>query len=432
MDVTKEIQYRQECKAISCALQSPVAAFSLMESLKPEDFSDSRTSHIVEIIHRLILDGHQVSVSSVQRKLKAQKHLVCLEEDVVPSKADPNEIDEFIAFVIEQSRLRQLEEACINTKIQIGSGSSEDLVGELMQKLVSISMGNSQESFTSMERLFDNTYSEIANRGEGKITGYTTSVLALDELIGGFQRKKLYVVAGRPGMAKSTFAMHCGCRLAYFHDVPVAFFSVEMPENELMRRVMANITGVEYWRIEKKYWNQDHLDLIKQHRDRMIKMPFHVNDSGSVSLSQMVAKVKGLKIRSPNLGVVFIDYLQLMKIPIARGSNRDIAIGETTRALKELAKDLDISVVLLSQVKRAVEDRDDKRPTLADLRESGNIEQDADVVIFPYRDFYYTEDPLAEKDCEFVVAKNRAGRVGTAYAHVDLDYQKFFDTQGEI
>jgi replicative DNA helicase len=195
---------------------------------------------------------------------------------------------------------------------------------------------------------------------------------------------------------------------------------------------MANITGVEYWRIEKKWWKQEHLDKIALHRERMADMPLHVNDSGSTTLNQMLAKVKGLKIKyGERLGPMFIDYLQLMKIAIPRGGNRDIAIGETTRALKETAKDVDIPVVLLSQVKRAVEERENKRPTIADLRESGNIEQDSDVIIFPYRDSYYTHDPLTEKDCEFIVGKNRAGRIGVADVHVDLDYQRFYDAEME-
>jgi replicative DNA helicase len=283
-----------------------------------------------------------------------------------------------------------------------------------------------------MDKLFDETFEEVKARSTDGSVGFTTSIKALDKLIGGYQAKKLYTFAGRPGMAKTAFAMQSASHLAYYHDVPTVFFSIEMPEREIMRRMMANLTGVEYWRIEKKYWAQEHLDKIAEARDRLIQMPLHINDSGSITLSQMIAKIKGLKIKFGDLGPVFIDYLQLMKIPIPRGGNRDIAIGEVTRAFKELAKDLSIPVVILSQVKRAVEERDNKRPTLADLRESGNIEQNSDVVVFPYRDAYYTRDPLTEKDCEFIVAKNRAGRVDTAEVYVDLDYQKFSDIEGEI
>jgi len=431
--IREEVLYDQECRVLNCALSDAVSAFTMVESLTPEDFADNRTRKIAQAIHDIVLSGGAISVAGVKRKLKAKRDLECLEQDVAPIKVSTEEMGEYVEFVREESRLRQLEEACLSARAQMGGSlGSEDIAGELMQKLISISMGEKQEAFTPMERLFDETYDEVASRNDGAITGFSTSLKSLDELMGGWQPKKLYIIAGRPGMAKTALAMQSAARLAYYDDVPTAFFSIEMPEREIMRRIMANITGVEYWRIEKKYWAQEHLDCIKKHRDRMISMPFYINDSGSTTLNQMMAKMKGLKIKHGTLGPMFIDYLQLMKIPIPRGGNRDIAIGETTRALKELAKDLAIPVVLLCQVKRAVEEREDKRPTLADLRESGNIEQNADVVICPYRDSYYTKDPTTEKDCEINVPKNRAGRIGRTDVYVDLDYQMFRDIQGEI
>ena len=428
----QEILYDQECRVISCAIQNPESAFKVVETLKPEDFNDARTRRMVAALHEIVLGGGAASAAGVKRKLSAQPDLESLEQDVVPMRAESSELDEFIDYVLEHSRLRQLDDACLTARSQIGTQHSDLLVGDLMQKLIEISLGERRESFTPVERLFDETFEEVAARHDGEVTGYSTSVRVLDKLIGGWQPKKLYIVAGRPGMAKSAFAMQSAAHLAYYHDVPTAFFSIEMPERELMRRIMSNITGVEYWRIEKRYWAQEHLDRIKEHRERMVEMPLYVNDSGAVTLSQIMAKIKGLKLRHEKLGPVFIDYLQLMKIIIPRGGNRDIAIGEVTRAFKVLAKDLNIPVVLLSQVKRAVEERENKRPTIADLRESGNIEQDSDVIIFPYRDSYYSEDPLTEKDCEFIVGKDRAGKVGVANVGCDLDFQKFFDKEGDI
>ena len=353
--------------------------------------------------------------------------LQCLEDDIVASQTNTDEFNDLVNFVREESKLRQLDEACLSTRSQIGTYSSEDLVGEMMQKLVTISIGQRDTTFTPVDKLFDGTFGDLQTGRGDSLIGFPTSVGSLDQMIGGWQPQKLYCVAGRPGMGKTAFAVQSACRLAYHENVPVCFFSIEMPERELMERIIANLTGIEYWRISKRLLKQEHLDTIADYRERIIQMPLYICDSGSLTLSMIIAKVKALKMRIGDLGPVFLDYLQLMKIPIPRGGNRDIAIGETTRALKELTKTQKVPVIILSQVKRAVEERTNSRPTLADLRESGNIEQDTDAVIFIYRDWVYSQDPAAEKDCELILPKIRASKVGTLEIGLDLDFQHFYD-----
>jgi replicative DNA helicase len=418
----------QESRALYCALHSKAIAFDLIESLHPVDFYFEGTKNICRAIIKCSDDGDSISPGGIKRHLKYKQDLDLLDNIQAMPDVDPAEFKEFVSYIRENSRLRRLDMLCVDIKSKLtGEEESDNLISEMMSELVHITVDEHSQSFADPMQLFDETLSEMKDRSSTGVLGYSTGLKSLDEAIGGWQGSKLYIIAGRTGMCKTTMAIFTACRVAYRDKIAVPFFSIEMPKKEVQRKLISSLTGVEHWRIEKRLWRDEDIHHIEEHRERIGGMPWYINDSGSITLSEIIAKVKALKIKEGKLGPIFIDYLQLMKILIPRGGNRDQAIGEVTRALKRLSKDLDVPVILLSQVRRAVEERENKRPMLSDLRESGNIEQDADVVIFFYRDHYYTDDPSSAKDCEAIVAKQRGGPTGTCYIKLDIERNLFYE-----
>jgi replicative DNA helicase len=430
LDAAREKILRdQESRAMHCALQSKAYAYDLIDTLYPEDFYYDVTRNIFRAIIKCSDDDESISWGSIKRHLKYKADIDSLEEIQKMSDVNLTEFPEFMGYIKESSRLRRINMLCADTQGKLsGEVESDDIISEMMQEMINITIDEHSKSFADPMQLFDETLNSLkSSRDSSGIVGFSTGVPSLDEMIGGWQGSKLYVIAGRTSMCKTTFALFSASRVAYRDNIPVAFFSLEMPKFELERKVMSSLTDVDHWRLEKRMYRDEDIHHIEAHREKIGGMPWFVNDSGSITLSEIIAKVKALKIREGNLGPIFIDYLQLMKILIPRGGNRDQAIGEVTRALKRLAKDLDVPVVLLSQVKRAVEDREDKRPLLSDLRESGNIEQDADVVIFFFRGHYYTKDPASERDCEAIVAKQRAGPTGICYMKLNIERNVFYE-----
>ncbi|GAA0543617.1 replicative DNA helicase [Rhizomicrobium palustre] len=243
---------------------------------------------------------------------------------------------------------------------------------------------------------------ELAEKAQlrgGKISGVTTGFYELDKLIGGFQPSDLLIIAGRPGMGKTAFAVNAGfnAAFAYAQDMaagvelprgaPVLFFSLEMAAQQLAGRVLSERAEIEMWKIRSGKFNEDEWNKFVLTMQELSSVPFYIDDTGGISIAQLVARARRMK-REKNIGVIMIDYLQLIT-PSKRAENRVQEITEITKGLKTLAKELNVPVVALSQLSRGVDARDDKRPVLSDLRESGSIEQDADVVMFVFREEYY-------------------------------------------
>ena len=243
---------------------------------------------------------------------------------------------------------------------------------------------------------------ELAEKAQlrgGKISGVTSGFIEVDRLLGGLQPSDLLIVAGRPGMGKTAFAVNMAfnCASAYAQDVaagvaeprgaPVLFFSLEMAAQQLSARVLAERTEIEMWQIRTGKFSDHEWEKFVLTMQELSSVPLYIDDTGGISIAQLVARARRMK-REKNIGVIMVDYLQLIE-PSRRSDSRVNEITEITKGLKTLAKELNVPVVALSQLSRGVDSRDDKRPVLSDLRESGSIEQDADVVMFVYREEYY-------------------------------------------
>jgi len=300
-----------------------------------------------------------------------------------------------------------------------------------------------------------------AYRRDGKLSGIATGLTDLDRMMGGLQPSDLIIIAGRPGMGKTSLATNIGYNIARTYRSEslddgqvktlaggiVGFFSLEMSAEQLATRIIAEVSGVPSYKIRRGDIVEDErrgvfeFSRITEAAREMQRMPFYIDETGGVSIAQLVSRARRLK-RQRGLDVLFVDYIQLLSASTRRGDNRVQELTEITTSLKALAKELDIPVVAVSQLSRQVENRDDKRPQLADLRESGSIEQDADVVLFVYRDEYYlknrkpregtdehlkwmTEMEQAHGKAEIIIGKQRHGPTGTVEVQFEADVTRF-------
>jgi replicative DNA helicase len=296
-----------------------------------------------------------------------------------------------------------------------------------------------------------------AYQRDGKLSGIATGLRALDVKMGGLQRSDLLVLAGRPGMGKTALATNIAYNIARAHQDElqpdgtrktvnggiVGFFSCEMSAEQLATRILAEQTGIASSTIRRGGITQTEFDKIRDHTIELEHLPLFVDETGGLSISQLTARARRLK-RQKGLDVIMVDYIQLLQGSGKRSDNRVQEVTEITTSLKALAKELNVPVVALSQLSRQVENRDDKRPQLSDLRESGSIEQDADVVVFVYREEYYlqnkeprpgtpehekwqTEMDLAHGKAEVIIGKQRHGPTGTVELQFEGQFTRFSD-----
>jgi replicative DNA helicase len=259
------------------------------------------------------------------------------------------------------------------------------------------------------------------------VTGVASGFRDLDKLTSGFQPGNLIIVAARPSMGKSALALCAASNIAVRTNVPVALFTLEMSKSEVTQRLMCSEGKVESQRLRTGKLAQDDWSRLTAACDKLMKAPIYVDDTGSVTMMDIRSKSRRLKSNHPNLGLIIVDYLQLMTSGQSV-ENRVQEVSQISRQLKVLARDLDVPILALSQLSRAVEQRHDKRPILSDLRESGSIEQDADLVMFVYRDEYYNPDETDQQGlAEVHIAKHRNGPTDTVKLSFLKRYAKFSD-----
>lgn len=296
---------------------------------------------------------------------------------------------------------------------------AEALVFEVAQRRVSESMVPVLHTVTEALEQLEALYGR-----NDPITGVPTGYVDLDHMLLGLQPSNLVVVAARPGMGKTAFALGAAVNVAIETNQPVLFFSMEMGALELTKRVLAALARVPLRKLQTGELNDADWTRIHAALNRLAHAPLYIDDAAHCTVMEMRAKARRHKARHGSLGLVVVDYLQLMSSP-RRTENRQVEVSELSRGLKILARELDTPVMALSQLNRQVEYRQDKRPMLADLRESGSIEQDADVVCALYRDEIYNPDSEHRGMAEVIVAKHRNGRTGTVRLAFQEQYTKF-------
>src|SRR5690554_1608104 len=346
--------------------------------------------------------------------------------DAVPTAAN---IEYHAKIVRERALLRRLIEASstiIRDSYEPGERSVEEVLDIAEQRIFQVAQSHEREGFVWIKKILYPTFEKIEQlqAAKGGITGVGTGFPDLDAMTGGLQKGDLVIVAARPSMGKTAFCMNVGLHAAITQQTPVAVFSLEMSKEQLVQRMLCSEALVDLGRLLRGRLTDDDYVRLAQAAGHLNSAPIWIDDSGALSVLEMRAKARRLKADQPELGMIIVDYIQLMHAS-GHAENRQQEVSEISRGLKALAKELAVPIVALSQLSRAPEQRADHRPQLSDLRESGSLEQDADLVMFLYRPEYYVSPAEAQEKglqgkAELIIGKQRNGPTGI----VELFFRK--------
>ncbi|MCS7164214.1 MAG: replicative DNA helicase [Thermodesulfovibrio sp.] len=407
-----------------------------IEILSPEDFYSERHRRIYQAMLELFDKNEPIDIITLTEHLRDKGELeeaggvgyLSSLATVVPTAAN---IRYHAKLVREKALLRALIRACteVITKVYEEPEDAEEMIDYAERLIFEISEKRTNTSFYQMKDVIKQTFKIIENMYERKsvITGISSGFKDLDELTAGFQPGDLIIIGGRPGMGKTAFSLNIAQHVGIELGEPVAFFSLEMSKEQVAMRLLSSLAMVNFSALRKGFISKKEWERITDAAVKLSEAPIYIDDSSQMSVLEIRAKARRLKMEKGRLGLIIIDYLQLMR---SRGNYeiREQEIAEISRSLKAMAKELKVPVIALSQLNRSVEKTSDRRPTLANLRESGAIEQDADVIIFLYRDEVYNKkNPANKGKAEVIVAKQRNGPTDVVYLTFLNDYTRFLD-----
>ncbi|RDV84593.1 replicative DNA helicase [Ammonifex thiophilus] len=392
------------------------------ELVRPEDFYEEAHRAIYEAMLELEEKSLPIDLITVTEHLRREGKLekaggaayVASLVDVVPTAAHA---EHYAKLVRDKALLRSLVE--VATRIRdLGleeAGDARQLLSEAERWLAELSAAEVESSFVALSEVLEAVlqHLEESYRYRGKKLGLPTGFEELDGLLSGLWPQDLIILASRPGMGKTSLALSISLNVAREVALPVGFFSLEMSREQLIQRLLAAEARVDHRRVRTAEFTDEDWVRLSQAAARLAPLPLYIDDTPGLSVRDLRARARRLKAQAGGLGLVVVDYLQLVQPP-RRMENRQQEIAFVSRSLKHLAKELNCPVLALSQLSRAPETRQDKRPQLSDLRESGSLEQDADVVMFIYREDYYRPDTDKPGVAEIIVAKQRNGPTGTA------------------
>ena len=403
--------------------------------LKPEDFHLQQNRDIYETIYTMFNFSQTIDPVTVLDKMRElgvyqdnSRDYVLQLMEITPTAAN---VQRYANIVREKSMLRGLGQAAtdISEMVQSQVGTPQEMLETAEKKIYALRKGERGDSLehvgTVLYKVFDNL-TELS-QSDSAIPGLSSGLRDLDMKINGLNKSDLLLVAARPAMGKSAFALNIGVNVAKKYNKTVAIFNLEMSKEQLVMRLLASESFIELQKLTTGKLTEEEWTKLGMAASALSQTDIRIDDNPTVTVADINAKCRRLE----NLGLVVIDYLQLMQgSGYGKNSeNRVTVVGEISRALKIMAKELNIPVICLSQLSRAVESRTDKRPILSDLRESGAIEQDADSVMFLYRDEYYNENSEDKGLAECIVAKNRHGETGTVKMQWFGPYQTFTDRE---
>lgn len=351
--------------------------------------------------------------------------------DTMDSAISAVNVSHYCQIVKDHATMRRILAAAEEITESVYSGHTEspaEVLDAAQHALMNISADRKQGDFKDARELCKTTFREIEERHKNKdiITGLSTGFRDLDNWTSGLQNGELIIIAGRPAMGKTAFAVNIAENVV-LSGVPVAIFSLEMSDESLMTRIFSSQSGINSSHLRRGFVGNSDWTRLVSVVDQISKAPLFIDDSSTLTPLQLKAKARRLKA-DHNIGLIIVDYLQLMTV-VGKHDNREREIAEISRSLKALAKELKIPVVALSQLSRKVEDRTIKRPMMSDLRESGAIEQDADVVLFLYRDEVYnkSENNPEKGTAEIIIGKQRNGPTGNFKMNFDAEKTSFSD-----
>ncbi len=405
----------------------------VMEVLKPEDFYRPDHKEIYDVIIELFDKAQPIDLITVSERLKLHgklelvgglEYLTNIATEV-PTTAN---VKHYAKIVEEKALLRKLIKASSDI-VDLGFNASEEvsfILDKAEQNIFDILQKRSSQGFVPIKDVLVDTFNKLEElyNNKGHITGIPTGFVDLDYKTSGLHNSDLVLIAARPAMGKTAFALNLAQNAAIHSGVPVALFSLEMSKEQLVNRMLCSEAMVDSNRMKTGQLEDNDWQKVARALGPLSEAPIYIDDTPGISITEIRAKCRRLKLEH-NLGLVVIDYLQLMQGSKSKSENRQQEISEISRSLKILAKEINVPVICLSQLSRAAETRTDHRPILSDLRESGAIEQDADIVMFLYRDDYYNPDTEKKNIAEVILAKHRSGSTGTVELVWLGQYTKF-------
>lgn len=420
------------------------AIYEVIEFLKPECFYSASNGLIFKAITELSLRGDPIDTNTVVQELRRQEHLEEVGGPLYITQLTLRVLSaahiEYHARIIYQKYL-QRELIRIATEIQNRAFDDAvdvyDVLNNAEQSLFNVSQGTIKQETQSIATLMGDVLSDIqaAGKREDSLSGVPSGFAKLDRLNGGWQKSDLIIVAARPSMGKTAFALSMARNMAVDHHTGVALFSLEMSAAQLVKRLVVAETELDSEKIRTGRITTDEWAYIESSIKKLVQAPVFIDDTPAISISEFRTKCRRL-VKKENIGIIMVDYLQLMTWGSDTKGNREQEVSNISRSLKAIAKDLNIPIIALSQLNRQVETRTgkDKRPQLADLRESGAIEQDADMVVMIHRPEYYGQLEDSEGNslrgiAEIIVAKHRNGALDTIQVRFKKDFAKFTELE---
>jgi len=420
-----------ERAVLGSILISNEAIHTAIEQVDADDFYRPQHQRIYRVMQELAKRSEPVDVVTLTSMLRSNNELdasggvagIIELGEVVPTAAN---VKYYLDIVRKKAMLRRLISAA--TEIATGafeSAEPEETVDAAEKAIFEIAKTKARQGVTPIAEIVATTFERIEKLAEERkpITGVSTGLYRLDTMTAGLQPSDLIIVAGRPSMGKTAFSIGMGLHAATVDQRTVAIFSLEMSKESLVTRMLCSDGRIDSARLRGGFLNEDDWPKLARAAGRISDASIYIDDSGALSVLELRAKCRRLSAEA-GLDLIVVDYLQLMR-GSPNAQSREQEISEISRGLKALAKELNVPVVALSQLNRAVEQRVDKRPGLADLRESGAIEQDADVIMFVYRDEVYNKDTEHKGVAEIIVGKQRNGPVGTARVRFFHEYTRF-------
>ena len=436
MEKTMPHNIDAEKSVLGSMFLSKYATQKAIESLNKDLFYLEANGKIFEAIKTLKEKLISIDMTTVTEELENKKQLKqiggveYLTEIInfVPTAAN---IDEYIRIVEEKAILRRLIEEA--TQIVSSGYNQEEDISEVLdnaeKKILNVVKTKKGTEFRSIGEVLLKTQSDLEklSQQKGEITGIPTGFYDLDKVTSGLHENELIIIATRPAMGKTAFALNLATNIAMNTDKTVALFNMEMSGEQLAMRMLSSVGQIEANKLRSGKLEHHDWKKFNEAMSRLAETKLFIDDTAGMTISEIKAKCRRLANSEGGLGIVIIDYLQLISGSARYAGNRQQEVSEISRSLKTLAMELNIPVIALAQLSRTVEGREDKRPLLSDLRESGSIEQDADIVAFLYREDYYTKQISIDENTsksEFIIAKNRSGPTTT----IDLIFRRNVST----
>ena len=420
---------------------SPDAIISLADELTPDDFYKPANKIVFKTMLSLLEKGEPIDATTMVSALTNQGDIsniggINYVVELVNSTPTSKNVEHYAKLVKEKATLRKVIADLSDSLSSAYQGdvSIGDIIAKTEKSLLDISNQNVGNGFRNVADILDTHMQMVETRSQtdGFVTGLSTGFVGLDKITTGLHEGNLIILAARPAMGKTALALNIAKHVATMERKPAVIFSLEMGAEELIERMVASEGMVPGYHLKTGNLSTDEWKRLVHAQSNLYDVPIFVDDTAGIRISEIRSKARKLAQEMGGLGIIIIDYLQL--ITGSKRENRQQIVSEISRELKILAKDLRVPVIALSQLSRSVEQRQDKRPMLSDLRESGSIEQDADIVAFLYRDAYYQKEQADSQEAnnvtELILEKNRHGSLGTVKLYFHKEYTKFSSVEG--